>query len=184
MDNIQYKGLSFSVRIKADDSMREPWKEHDGHGIVSEWTTRDKAPGERALCDDRGSRRFYDFAETIKLARRDRWNIRGVDDEDVAALARKLGREPTAREVTAEAVERDFRRMRGWCNNEWSWVGVVVTLLDTDGNATDETESLWGIESDSPEYHAEVAQELAEQIAGRVGDARELVKRTAIRKGT
>lgn len=37
-----------------------------------------------------------------------------------------------------------------------------------DGNPTQETESLWGIESDSDDYLTEVSRDLADEIASRV----------------
>lgn len=63
----------FTARIEPDDGMRAPWKEHDGHGPVSEWTTRDKTPGELVLCSDYGSKRYYDYATACHIARRDGW---------------------------------------------------------------------------------------------------------------
>lgn len=179
MRTLELKGLTFSVNIEPDCDADAPWVREDSHGIVSDWTRRDKTPGERVLCDDRGSFRYYNFAETIKLAARDGW---GLPDDARADLARKLGREPTAREVTAEAVEHDFKRLRGWCRDDWGYAGVVVTLLDVDGNATDESDAVYGIESDAKAYFDEVARDLAEGIAERVGDAPELVKRARIRK--
>lgn len=135
-------GWAATIRIDPDDSMGEPWKEHDGHGIVSEWTRRDKRPGERVLAEDRGSYRYYDFAESVRIARRDGW---GAEEGK------------TLRERAALAAERDFARLKAWCNDEWGWVGVVVEIERPDGwrMAT----SLWGIESDG-DYWRDVAKEL------------------------
>lgn len=159
-ETMEYKGRSFNVDIEREDGMREPWKEHDGHGIVSDWTTREKSAGERVLASDRNSKRYYDVQETMKIAKRDGW---GIGDDEKAALTAKLHREPTAREIRVKAVERDFEHLRRWCADEWFWCGVIVTMLDDDGNATDHTASLWGIESDEYAYHREVANELADE---------------------
>lgn len=76
-----HAGHNFRVSMATDCDTGAPWIEHDGHGIVSDWTSRDKKPGELVLaCDGRGRarngvRRFYDFAETVKIARRDGWGI-------------------------------------------------------------------------------------------------------------
>lgn len=67
---------------------------------------------------------------------------------------------PSARAYAAAAAMSDHRRLKAWCNDEWCYVGVVVT--DTE---TGDTESLWGIESDAGEYFAEVTAELVEQFA-------------------
>ena len=67
---------------------------------------------------------------------------------------------PSARAYAAAAAMADYRRLKAWCDDEWGYVGVVVT-----NSETGETESLWGIESDAGEYLAEVTAELVEQFA-------------------
>ena len=73
MDKIERNGRTFKVTIDRDD-MGPPWEEHDGHGPVSDWTTRDKRPGEMVLHQDGRSRRYYDFAGAVVLARKDGWD--------------------------------------------------------------------------------------------------------------
>ena len=43
----EHRGRTFTMAIEHDAGLGEPWKEHDGHGIVSEWTTRSPEEGER-----------------------------------------------------------------------------------------------------------------------------------------
>ncbi len=74
-DTFTYRGRSFRIRLERDDDYSAPWDEHDGHGTVSEWTTRDKMPGELVLNSDRHSKRYYDFAEACRIARRDGWGF-------------------------------------------------------------------------------------------------------------
>ncbi len=154
-DTIKHGGREFTVEFPYDDSSRCPWEDCDGHGIVSDWVSRDKAPGERLLHSDQSSKRYYDFAETIKIAKRDGWGL-GKDDE--SKLAQALGRAPTRKEIIAQAVENDFDYLRRWCNDDWTYVGVVVK------HESGRTESLWGIESDAYDYLADVARECAAQI--------------------
>lgn len=165
-DTFERHGREFRVEFPYDLSIDAPWEREDGHGPVSGWRYGDsctgrpvKAPGERVLCTDRRSFRAYDFAGALKLAAKDGW---GLGDEDRQKLAARLGREPTRREIQVQAVEQDFDRLRRWCANDWGYVGVIVT--DT---ATGQVESLWGIESDATDYLAEVAHELADEIARR-----------------
>lgn len=66
---------------------------------------------------------------------------------------------PSARAYAAAAAMSDYQRLKAWCDDEWCYVGVVVT--DTE---TGETESLWGIESDAGEYFSEVTAELVDQF--------------------
>jgi len=179
MDTIELKGLIFRVEIKHDDSLGCPWDEHDGHGPVRNISADDpKAPGERVMYKARHRQWLYDHAEAMRIAKRDVW---GMSDEDRAAFKKNTGREPTPGEIALAAVQRDFDHLRGFASGEWGWCGVVVTLLDVDGNATDETESLWGIESNSYDYHKEVARELAGDIARRVGRKKYITKRIKVR---
>ena len=68
-DEFERGGRTFTFRTEYDDSREAPWEEEDGHGVVSEWTTRDKAPGERVLIADRSRKRYYDIAATMRIAR-------------------------------------------------------------------------------------------------------------------
>lgn len=133
-----------------DECHGAPWEEHDGHGIVSDWTTRAKLPGERVLVSDRNSKRYYDVQGTMVIALRDGWGpmIEGK----------------TRRESAALAVDRDYENLRAWCNDEWHWIGiraVAQVTLDTNGVIQHlSSGGLWGIESDSDKaYFAEVAAE-------------------------
>lgn len=142
-------GVRLKIDIVPDDAMGAPWEEHDGHGVVSGWTTRDKRPGEMVLVSDGSAHRLYDFAESVKIARRDGW---GAPSEG-----------GTPRERAHRAALADYRWLRGWCNDEWQWVGVVVTLEAPD-DAPRES-SLWGLES-CGNYWREVAAGLANELLG------------------
>lgn len=162
--DIEKNGKTYRVEFHTDDGMGAPWKEHDGHGIVSNWESRDKKPGEVVINEDHGSKRFYDVSETTRIAKRYGW---GLNDEARAELAKKLGRAPTAGEVRAEAVRLDLERMAGWCNDDWHWCGVEVFPLTDDGDELrSKAQSLWGIESDAGAYFDEVIAELIAQIEG------------------
>ena len=172
MDTIEYQGLTFRVTQEHDHDHGAPWDEEDGHGEVSDWTRRDKKPGERVLCDDRGQKRFYNFAGAVKTARAE-W---GVGPEVKAAFLAKHGREMTRGEIAVHAAESDYEYLRRWCDNQWSYVGVCVELLDVDGQEVGKGESLWGIDSDADEYLAQVAQELAEECAHGIARNRKNLK--------
>jgi len=144
-ETFERHGHTFRVYFPYDDIGDTPWDRCDVHGVVSEWTTRAKRPGERVLCEDRKSRRYYDVQATMAIARRD-WVANPRDGKKAAEL-----------------VAEDFEHMRRWCSDEWSYVGVVVALLDDDGCPCVE-DSLWGIESDAHDYLEKTAHEIADQI--------------------
>lgn len=161
-DTIERDGFTLRARIKHDSDTGAPWEEHDGHGPVSDWTRRDKLPGELILCDDGRQKRFYDFAEACRIARRDGWNAKPYDVPG-----------ETPRQRAAKAARADYDRLRAWCDDSWNWCGVVVTASRAGVELG--TASLWGIESNAGAYLVEVANELtAEALAEAADKVREI----------
>lgn len=151
----EHEGVRFQFETHHDDSLGPPWKEHDGHGPVSDWTTRAKRPGEMVLNKSPGSRRYYDFQEAVRIAKRDGWDTPPYQTGTRGDRAHR-------------AALADFHHLRRWCNDQWSWIGVIITLVDDDGNPLpDFRQSLWGIESEAGDYLTEVAHELADEIIGQ-----------------
>jgi hypothetical protein len=65
--------------------------------------------------------------------------------------------------------------MRDWCNNEWWYVGVVVTR-NFECNASDASQSIWGIESYDEDGIKEVREDLASQLLPYTEFEREMRK--------
>lgn len=149
-DEFTVDGRRFRLNIERDDCLGEPWKEHDCHGVVSDWTTRKKKAGERILAEDRGSYRYYDVQASIARALRD-W---------IDPIARTT--DGTRGERAAKAVEADYERLRRWCKDQWWWAWLKVTSLE--GKGKGEYESLGGMESDCVEHIIEEAHNLAQQL--------------------
>lgn len=200
-DTFTHEGRTFRVEFPYDDDQDTPWKREDGHGPVTEAPRRpnyhgriSKSPGQRVL----GEHWLYDFAEAVRIARRDGWGVPATSmrmakaegrhrafaswgwnsgrltltsdwHADVNAAVSQVyamhrNTFPSKRAYAAAAAEADFKRLDDWCNDRWHYVGCVVTLLDDDGDDTDHSASLWGIESDDGDYLAETARELAAEI--------------------
>jgi hypothetical protein len=153
-------GFTLTATVHHDDDSTPPWKREDGHGPVTGWMRKDaKRPGYRVLNVDGSSARFYDFAEAVKIARRDGWDAKPYGTG-------------TAGERAARAAERDFEVLKAWCADEWAYCGIVVTVEREDvelGSA-----SLWGVEYNYPTaddddartpnaYLLEVANELVDE---------------------
>lgn len=154
-------GFEITATLHHDEDAEAPWEREDGHGPVTDWTRRSKAPGEIILSTDRESHRFYDFAEACAIARRDGWGVAG---------GRKDGE--SARAYAARAALADFRALRAWANDEWHYVGVAVTV-ERDGIALTGPYdfALWGIESNYPGSDNDYLAEVAEQFAPEALDA-------------
>jgi hypothetical protein len=158
----------FDVTTLCDDTMDAPWVEDEGHGIVSDWTKRPKEDGELVLNQDGASYyRYYDFKATCKKALDESWDCYPLND----------GSE-TPKQQAAKAVISDFKRLKAWCDDEWEWVGVIVTLLDDEGKQTEISDSLFGIESDSDNYLNEVTNNLVDDLMTGYGTHWHAVKTT------
>lgn len=196
----KHDGFTFTATIHHDDDTGEPWKEHDGHGPVSDWTRRDKLPCELILNDDRGSKRFYNFQEACAIARRDQWgwlpakltierdepskgdstacggratcgDFSAYDAENfnkaIASVYEQVRKFYGAREVAARAARRDFEVLQAWCDDQWSWAGVSVTVSRNGVQLVEDYEhALWGIEINYPDSDNSYLVEVANDLAG------------------
>lgn len=177
-DTFEHRGRTFKARIERDECMGEPWKEHDGHGVVSESRpSRDtttgqvsKSSSERLMYEDHGWGLFYDVRASIALAKRDGWGCPHTEVFEVGGRQIVWGGHTSPGKVAACAVDADYEQLRRWCADDWEWSTVTVTLLNDDDEETEstETESLSGIESDAGAYLDTVARELASEIMSRV----------------
>lgn len=152
-------GMCWRVSIERDEDSEAPWKNDEGHGPVSGWTRRDKKPGELIIKEERGQYRFFDFAECVRIARRDGWSCDGMPE----GVSRG--------ERAALAARQNFEFLQAWCANEWEYVGVSVWLVseDTDEEAVDRYRcALWCIESFCVDYIKETAGELANECLSLV----------------
>jgi hypothetical protein len=156
----EHDGFTFVATIHGDSDTDAPWDNEDGHGPVSAWRAKDsKAPGELVLSTDRTSCRFYDFAAACQQARTEGWGATGDDGMK-------------AREKAAHAARADFERLKAWCDDEWSYVGVAVTVSRNGIQLTGNYDhALWGIESDSAVHLTETAEEYAQEALAAAREA-------------
>ena len=145
-NTIVHAGHSITIEWTYDPFACAPWEDDGGTGIVSDWTTRSKSPGERILHKDRLFRRYYDVEGTMARATEHGW---GLGEEAADALARRLGRTPTRGEIIAESVEANFKHLKAWCDNQWFWCSYTTTIP---GFPCFE-DSCGGISSEDTNYH-------------------------------
>jgi len=152
--SIEIDGLTVTARVEVDEDHGAPWDEEDGHGPVSEWTNRDKRPGELVLNEDRGSKRYYDMQEAVKIARRDGW--------DAPPYGGKPG------EKAARAARRDYELLRRWCNNEWFYWVVILSVAKNGITLDDHAACVGGVGVDDDEsYLAECAEDMLSEAVDR-----------------
>jgi hypothetical protein len=164
-ETITHCGITVKIEYFYDQDMGRPWEESDGHGVIREADNQRhgryaKKPGEVLFHTGRGHYGWvYDIQETTKIAKRDGWGVANPP----AGLTKK--------QITALAVQNDINYCQGWLNDDWHYVGVVCTVLDSDGEETEETESCWGFES-LDDYHETAGREMAEALAESTYKAR------------
>jgi len=141
---------TYKVEILPEEYGELPWEWCDSHGIVSEWVRRDKRPGELILCADRNSKRFYDFAGTMKRARAERWGYPPYTG--------------TNGDKARRAVMADYENLRAFCAGDWNYVCVMVTCEQTGDSA-----SLGMIESNSSaDFFEEIEANLIAEIESEI----------------
>ncbi len=167
-------GQAFRVTFERDDCMAEPWREHDGHGVVSGWTRDDKHPYEMLLSEDHGMKRYYNFKASVARARNDGWNTEPYIFK-------------TAGEQAHHAAMADFKHLKAWCDDDWWWSCLKVVLLDIDGEEMEEyTDYLGGVEdgysTKQHNYATDCAQEMAEELEWQLKADNEAAQVAALRE--
>lgn len=144
--NIEVQGLRFSVEVTQDDIGR-PWEWSDGHGPVRPRHLGPKKPTERAL----SKHWIYDWNGALELAKKDGWGSKVMP----------LGLTPA--QVLEYVVQQDFNYLKAWCEDDWCYSCVAVTLLK-DSNYSD---TLGGVEywfSKDNAYADSIGVELVESL--------------------
>ena len=136
MNNYQnINGYKFKIVNQQGDDV-PPWQYCDNEAdLVSDWTRRDKKPGEFVLNNDRIFKRFFDYQAACKYALKNQWGSRDALPGD------------TKKQIASKAALNLFNYWRSWCDDEWTYRYVEITLINPDTNQeTDFIESCGGIE--------------------------------------
>ena len=162
-ETIEHCGVVVKIEYFYDQDAGKPWENSDCHGVIrsaySYYGKPEKKPGEVLIPCDRGNYWIYDWQESTRIAKRDGWGV----SNPPAGLTQK--------QITALAVKADFDYLRGWLNDDWHYVGVVCTVLDANGEDTNDSDSCWGFET-LDDYHETAGREMAESLAESTHKAR------------
>lgn len=131
-------GWKIKVKFQHDEDYGPPWKEHDGHGETYETRYSEDHMDDWCLNSERYNYRYYDWKATLPKAIKECWD----------AAPYGVG---TKQERAMRAMKADCDALRRWCDDDWWWVGMIVTLLDENDEELDE-ESCWGYESNCIDY--------------------------------
>lgn len=175
-ETIEAHGFAVLIEYFYDDYLGYPWNEDDGCGVIEQRSSYharpSKAPGEVILHSERGEYFIYDVQASMEKAKREGWGIAG----ETARVTKK--------QAIREAVLRDMARCRKWLTGDLFYVGIVVTVLDADGEKTEDQESCWGFEyghrGNDADYAESEAREMAESLARSVFDEKRRAWREAL----
>jgi len=152
----EVEGFTIVATIERDLDYGPPWRESDCHGIVSEWRPKNtKRPGERILSQDRGSCRFYDWEASMQKAKTDGWS----------------SGDGTPGQRAERAVQKDFEVLKAWCEDEWCYCGIVLSVSKNGVDLEEHAASLWGIELNFPDSNNEYLLEVANDMIGEALEA-------------
>ena len=128
-------GYNFIIVNELDDEFT-PWEYCDNEaGLVSDWKRRDKKPGELILNTDGKFKRFFDYQAACKYALKYQWGSRDALPCD------------TKKQIASKAALNLFNYLRSWCDDEWKYRYIEITLINPDTNQeTDLIASCGGIE--------------------------------------
>ena len=122
--------------VNEQDIDLTPWEFCDNEAdLITDWTLRDKKPGEMILNTDGKFKRFFDYRAACKYALKYQLGSRDALPGD------------TKKQIASKAALNLFNYLRSWCNDEWTYRHISITLIDPDTNQeTDFIESCGGIE--------------------------------------
>ncbi len=168
-------GWKLRVRVEGDNSYAElPWVDECGNGVVLDRLPHSYYDQTNLYWPIGDSRGWYDVKASLAIALEEKWDAKPF------GVGTKL-------EQAMRAVKANYAYLDGYAEGRWSYVGLIVELLDENDRVLEE-ESCWGFESDATEHlcsevrswaaHMVVNQRRAkreakrqEKIASRFADA-------------
>jgi len=110
----------------------------------------------------------------MAIAKRDGW---GMSQDFINELAKTLGRLPTRGQTIAAAVEYDFEYLRKWCNNEWYYMILSISIneVNDDGEIVREIDSssVGGYESEGEYWKTEALRTANYMIENQLKECEE-----------
>ena len=135
-------GWKLVFEVCSDNDSGPPQENCDCHGKV-EWLYRALEDWESdwVVYQDRYPALLYDRKASLEIAKRDGWGP-GTPEE---------------------AVQADFDYLYGWYNQDWWYIGIIVTLFDDEGDEVG-SDSCWGYETRDMSYVTSEARNWAAHL--------------------
>lgn len=172
-------GWKIKFKTQYDTDHEPPWEDCDGMGVVTDCihgvTDEEKYGWE--LYSGHYTHRYFDWRATLPIAIKEGWDAPPYGSG-------------TKQEQAMRAMRKTFEFLHGWCNDNWRYVGLIVTLYDENDEELGE-DSCWGFESEGADAYiteqmrswaahmivaarkTQRAERKAQRIANRFADAME-----------
>ena len=168
-------GKTYNVRWYHDYDMGPPQQEGDGYGVTEHmnWNPTDEEQLEQHLCDYEPELEEETRLRLMRvLSRASSWRESGLYYDVLSSLHKAKTEWGVAPERCMEVVEKDFKYLKGWYDDDWFWLTVGVAPLDEDGKPMeDHREYCGGYEStilnsdeENRKYKAEVINDQISQV--------------------
>jgi len=131
-------GKKYHVELYYDHDMGPPQAEGDGYGVTErlDWNPTNEEQLEQHLCDYEPELEEETRLRLMRVLSRSpsSWSSESGLYYDVLSSLHKAKTEwGVAPERCMEVVEKDFKYLKGWYDDEWFWLTVGVAPLDEDG---------------------------------------------------
>lgn len=168
-------GKKYHVCWYYDHDFGSPLENGDGYGVTErmDWNPTDEEQLEQHLLDNEPE---LEEETRLRLMRRldapPSWRDAGLYYDVLSSLHKALTEWGVAPERCMEVVEKDFKYLKGWYDDDWFWLTVGVAPLDEDGEPMeDHREYCGGYEStilnddeENRKYKAEVINDQISQV--------------------
>jgi hypothetical protein len=168
-------GKKYHVCWYYDHDFGSPLENGDGYGVTErlDWNPTDEEQLEQHIADYEPELEEETRLRLMRvLSRASSWRESGLYYDVLSSLHKAKTEWGVAPERCMEVVEKDFKYLKGWYDDDWFWLTVGVAPLDEDGKPMeDHREYCGGYEStilnsdeENRKYKAEVINDQISQV--------------------
>jgi hypothetical protein len=179
-------GKSYHVCWYYDYDMGPPQKEGDGYGVTErmDWNPTNEEQLEQHIADNEPELEEETRLRLMRqLSRPSNRYDSGLYYDVLSSLHKAKTEWGVAPERCMEVVEKDFKYLKGWYDDDWHWLTVGVAPLDEDGEVLEhDREYCGGYESTILDDDEDNRAYKREAIENKIHDIEWAIKK-ALHKG-
>jgi hypothetical protein len=164
-------GKTYNVRWYYDYDYGSPLENGDGYGVTErlDWNPTNEEQLEQHIIDNEPELEEETRLRLMRVLSRpsNRYDS-GLYYDVLSSLHMAKTEWGVAPERCMEVVEKDFKHLKGWYDDDWHWLTCSVAPIDEDGEIMeDDREYCGGYEStmiNDPEHRASVVEAIEDRI--------------------